>query len=70
MIWGIFMVLSCVGLRIGRGEAGNSTKLAQGKDYTFYSCDSDHHLFREEERNLAVSREVSLFRSLMKDPAK
>ena len=42
----------------------------QGKDYTFYSYDSDDHLFRGEERNLAVSRDVAFFRSLMKEPAK
>ncbi len=47
-----------------------ATKLElQGKDYAFYSYDSDHHLFRGEVRSLAVSRDVAFFRSLMKDPA-
>jgi len=39
----------------------------QNKTYTFYSYDSDNHLFEDELRALAVTRDVDFFRSLMNE---
>ena len=39
----------------------------RGKGYIFYSYDSDNHFLQGEEQELAVSRDVAFFRSLMKE---
>ena len=45
-----------------------ATKLElQNKTYTFYSYDSDNHLFGDELRALAVARDVEFFRSLLSE---
>jgi len=42
------------------------TKLElQDKQYTFYSYDSDNHLFKNEEQAVAIARDLIFFRSLM-----
>jgi len=47
-----------------------ATKLElQNKTYTFYSYESDNHLFEDELRALAVARDVEFFRSLMNEVA-
>ncbi len=43
-----------------------ATKLElQNKTYTFYSYESDNHLFEDELQAIAVARDVEFFRSLM-----
>jgi len=37
----------------------------QDKQYTFYSYDSDDHLFKNEEQVVAVARDLIFFRSLI-----
>jgi hypothetical protein len=45
-----------------------ATKLElQNKTYTFYSYESDNHLFKDELRAIAVARDVKFFRSLISE---
>ncbi len=45
-----------------------ATKLElQGKAYTFYSYDSDNHLFEDELQAMAVARDVEFFRSQLSE---
>ncbi len=47
-----------------------ATKLElQNKTYTFYSYESDNHLFEDELQAIAVARDVTFFRSLMNEVA-
>ena len=47
-----------------------ATKLElQNKTYTFYSYESDNHLFEDELQAIAVARDVKFFRSLMNEVA-
>ena len=47
-----------------------ATKLElQNKTYTFYSYESDKHLFEDELQAIAVARDVEFFRSLMNEVA-
>jgi len=47
-----------------------ATKLElQNKTYTFYSYESDNHLFEDELQAIAVARDVEFFRSLMNEVA-
>ena len=47
-----------------------ATKLElQNKTYTFYSYESDNHLFEDELQATAVARDVEFFRSLMNEVA-
>ncbi len=47
-----------------------ATKLElQNKTYTFYSYESDNHLFEDELQAIAVARDVDFFRSLMNEVA-
>ncbi len=48
-----------------------ATKLElQNKTYTFFSYESDNHLFEDELQAKAVARDIRFFRSLMSDVAK
>ncbi len=47
-----------------------ATKLElQNKTYTFYSYESDNHLFEDDLQTIAVARDVEFFRSLMNEVA-